>query len=58
MFKTLDLSQILLTLNNLKTEFTPASEDKTSLLSISCFVVDETQGAESLGCGQSLWNLE
>ena len=28
MFETLDLSQILLTLNNLKTEFTPVSENR------------------------------
>ena len=28
MFKTLDLSEIFLTLNNLKTEFTPGSENR------------------------------
>ena len=49
MFETLDLFQILLTLNDLRTEFTAVSEDRkqvrcqwlSQLRSISCFAVDE-----------------
>ena len=52
MFKTSDLSQILLTLNGLKTEFTAVCEDRkqvrwlSQLGSIPRLIVDEAQGAE------------
>ena len=60
MFKTLDLSQILLTLNDLRTEFTTVSEDRKQACWLSQlridFVVDEAQGAENSLQACRTWN--
>ena len=53
MFKTIDLSQIRLSLNDRRTKFTAVSEDRKQICWLSqlrvdfVFFVDETQGAEN-----------